>query len=500
MTVEAPMPQIAAMSAETRHPIYVNGRWQPSAGTGHIDVHGAATGQVIGQIPRGVSADVDVAVAAARAAFPAWSALPAVERLDLLTDLAAALEKRAPELARLITTEVGTPIKLSELLQVAPPLRNLAGIGALFETYPLSERVGESWVLREPIGVVGAITAWNYPLQQVLGKIGPALAAGCTVVLKPSEIAPLSAFAVADLIDTIGFPPGVFNLVSGTGAEVGEPLVAHPHVDMITFTGSTAAGRRIGEVAARTVKRTALELGGKSANVILDDADLEQAVKVGIANCFTNAGQTCTALTRMLVPQTALADVEDLVRARAQRYRLGDPLDPATSMGPLASAAQRDRVRGYIERGIDDGATLLSGGAEPPDGLPAECAGGYFVRPTVISAVRPDAVIATEEIFGPVLSVIPYQDDDEAVAIANSTIYGLAGAVWSKDPARAATIARRLRTGAVDINGSFFNPLAPFGGYKQSGIGRELGTYGLSEFFELKALQGAPDEEFTHGS
>jgi acyl-CoA reductase-like NAD-dependent aldehyde dehydrogenase len=298
----------------------------------------------------------------------------------------------------------------------------------------------------------------------------------------------------------VGFPPGVFNLLSGTGTDVGEHLVAHAGVDMITFTGSTAAGRRIGEVAARTVKRTTLELGGKSANIILDDADLEQAVKVGVANCFTNSGQTCTALTRMLVPENLLPEVEELVRARLERYRLGDPLDRATTMGPLASAAQRDRVLRLIERGIADGAMLVHGGPEAPDGLDDGCRGGYFVRPTAFTRVRPDAVIATEEIFGPVLSVIPFRDDDEAVAIANSSIYGLAGAVWSGDLDRANRVARRLRTGAVDINGSYFNPLAPFGGYKQSGVGRELGTYGLSEFYEMKAVQQPPDPTEQDGA
>jgi acyl-CoA reductase-like NAD-dependent aldehyde dehydrogenase len=473
----------------TRDRMYVDGRWRPAADSAHIEVHSASTGAVIGRVPDGSAADVDAAVRAARDAFGTWSTTALTERLDLFVELARRLGERSDELARMISTEVGTPIKISEALQVAPPIRNLAGLPKLLESYPLSEQVGQSLVLREPVGVVAVITAWNYPLQQVLGKVSAALVTGCTVVVKPSEVAPLSAFVLAELIDDVGFPPGVFNLVSGTGAGVGEHLVAHADVDMITFTGSTAAGRRIGEVAARTVKRTTLELGGKSANIILDDADLEQAVKVGVANCFTNSGQTCTALTRMLVPASRLPEVEELVRARLRRYRLGDPLDRSTSMGPLASAAQRDRVVDLISRGISDGATLLHGGPEAPDDLDDACSGGYFVRPTAFSRVRPDSVIATEEIFGPVLSVIPFGDDDEAVAIANASIYGLAGAVWSGDLDRANRVARRLRTGAVDINGSYFNPLAPFGGYKQSGNGRELGTYGLNEFCELKAIQ-----------
>jgi len=476
-------------AARERDQVYIGGRWRASAGDRHIDVYGAPTGEVIGRIPDGTDADVNAAVGAAAAAFEGWSALAVEERLDLLAQLGKRLEDRSAELAALISTEVGTPIRVSEAVQVAPPIRMLAGLSTVLADVPTQERVGESLVLREPIGVVAAITAWNYPFQQVVGKVGSALATGCTVVVKPSQVAPLSAFVLADVIDEIGFPPGAFNLVTGRGSAVGESLVAHPDVDMVTFTGSTAAGRRVGEIAARTVKKTALELGGKSANVILDDADLEQAVKVGVANCFTNSGQTCTALTRMLVPTGLLSDVEDLVRARLARYRLGDPLDRATSMGPLASAAQRNIVTDYIRRGIAEGATLVHGGPDLPEGL----GGGYFVQPTAFSRVRPDATIATEEIFGPVLSIISYDTEDEAVSIANSSIYGLSGAVWSGDLDRANRVARRLRTGAVDINGSYFNPLAPFGGYKQSGIGRELGTYGLHEFYELKALQQPPD-------
>jgi aldehyde dehydrogenase (NAD+) len=470
-----------------RDRIYVDGGWLPSAGEGGIDVTAAATGSVIGRAPAGHPDDVERAVRAARSAFDFWSATSRESRLDLLSRLEKKVDERAGELATLISTEVGTPIKVSNIVQVGTPRRVLGSYRDVLATLPFEERVGDSLVISEPIGVVAAITAWNFPLQQVLGKVAAALATGCTVVLKPSEVAPLSAFAVADMLHEIGLPPGVFNLISGTGATVGEPLVAHPDVDMITFTGSTAAGRRVGEVAARTVKKVTLELGGKSANVVLDDADLERAVKVGVADCFTNTGQTCTALTRMLVPRGWLPEVENLVRQRLLRYRLGDPLDPATTMGPLVSAAQRDRVLGYIRRGIEDGAIVIEGGLEPPTGVPA----GYFVRPTAFR-VRPDMAIATEEIFGPVLSVIPYESEDEAVEIANNSVYGLAGAVWSGDPERARRVARRLRTGAVDINGSYFNPVAPFGGYRQSGIGRELGTYGLSEFLELKTVQEPP--------
>ncbi|HEV7535443.1 MAG TPA: aldehyde dehydrogenase family protein, partial [Acidimicrobiia bacterium] len=348
--------------------------------------------------------------------------------------------------------------------------------------------VGQSVVVREPIGVVGVITAWNYPLQQVVQKAGAALATGCTVVVKPSEVAPLSALALTEMIDEVGFPPGVFNLVTGFGPVVGEALAAHPGVDMITFTGSTRAGRRVAEVAAATVKRVTLELGGKSANVILDDADLEQAVNAGVQNCFMNSGQTCTAWTRMLVPRSRLPEAEDIARRRAEGYRLGDPLDPATTLGPLATAAQQSRVRTYIERGLAEGARLVTGGTELPDGAGA----GNYVAPTIFSDVRPDMAIAREEIFGPVLSILPYDTEDEAIAMANDSIYGLSGAVWSADRSRAERVARRLRTGQVDVNGSFFNPLAPFGGYKQSGLGRELGRYGLEEFLETKSIQLPP--------
>ncbi|HEY1968858.1 MAG TPA: aldehyde dehydrogenase family protein [Pseudonocardia sp.] len=477
------------MTTCARDHIYFDGQWRRPGGSDSIAVDAAATGRVIADIPVATPDDVDAAVRSARAAFQDWASTPLERRLLLLAGLREKLSSRADELAALISTEVGTPIRVSEAVQVGLPLRTLASLPSLIEAVPVEEQVGESIVWREPIGVVAAITAWNYPLQQVLGKVGAALATGCTVVLKPSEVAPLSAFLVAEMVDEVGFPAGVFNLVSGPGAVVGEPLVAHPDVDMITLTGSTAAGRRIGEVAARTVKRTTLELGGKSANVLLEDADLERAVKVGVANCFTNSGQTCTALTRMLVPADALAEVEELVAARLRGYHLGDPLDRATSMGPLATAAQRDRVVGYIRTGLAEGTTLLHGGPEPPEDLAEEVAGGYFVRPTAFSRVRPDSVIATDEIFGPVLSLIPYRSEDEAVAIANNSIYGLAGAVWSRDLDHATRVARRLRTGAVDINGSYFNPLAPFGGYKQSGVGRELGTYGVNEFYELKAVR-----------
>ncbi|UIX29341.1 aldehyde dehydrogenase family protein [Streptomyces sp. GQFP] len=470
---------------------YIDGTWCPSDSPATLDVRGAATGEAVGSVPDGTARDVSAAVAAARRAFPNWSGRPMAERLDLLSRLEEALAERAEEFAALITTEVGTPLRVSRMLQADAPRAALTNYRQLLPHLPLEEKIGASVVVREPIGVVACVTAWNFPLQQVLGKMGAALATGCTTVVKPSEIAPLSAFLLADIVHGLGFPAGVFNLVSGTGASVGEPLVEHPDVDMVHFTGSTGTGRRIGEAAARTVKRVALELGGKSANVILDDADLPQAVKVGVANCFTNTGQTCTAWTRMLVHRSQLDQAEELVRTRAARYRLGDPLDPDTTMGPLVSAAQQDTVRGHIRRALEQGARLVCGGPEQPDGLPDGFSDGFFVAPTVFSDVTVDMALAQDEVFGPVLAILPYDTDDEAVEIANSTIYGLAGGVWSRDLERAERVARRLRTGQVDINGSYFNALAPFGGVKQSGIGRELGVHGLLEFYEFKSLQFA---------
>jgi aldehyde dehydrogenase (NAD+) len=470
---------------QVRDTIYIDGAWVPSGGTGTIDVFGSATEEVIGRIPEGVPEDVDRAVAAAKAAFPAWSVTTAEERAKHLTRLQEGLAGRMAELAALIATEVGMPIRLAGAIQVGLPTMVMGTYAQILSEFPFEERVGHSLVVREPVGVVGAITPWNYPLHQIVAKVAPALAAGCTIVLKPSEVAPLNAFMLAEIVDEAGLPPGVFNLVSGTGAVVGEAIAAHPDVDMVSFTGSTRAGRRVSELAAATVKRVALELGGKSANVILDDADLERAVSAGVTNCYLNSGQTCTAWTRMLVPRARLAEAESIAAAKAEAYRLGDPLSEETNLGPLASAAQRDRVRGYIRKGLEEGAKLVTGGEEAPDGLDQ----GYFVRPTVFSDVRPDMTIAQEEIFGPVLSIIPYDTEEEAVEIANGTIYGLAGGVWSGDAERAQRVGRRLRTGQVDINGAGFNPLAPFGGYKQSGVGRELGRHGLEEYLETKALQ-----------
>jgi len=465
--------------------LYIDGAWVSSTGTGSIEVIDSTSEEVIGTVPEGTTEDIDRAVAAARAAFPAWSATPVEERTALLTRVGEALGSRMDELADLITHEVGMPLVLSQLVQVGLPMASFGSMAQVAADFTWEQTIGNSVVVREPIGVVGAITPWNYPLHQIAAKVAPALAAGCTVVLKPSEVAPLNAFVLAEIFDELGLQAGVFNLVTGFGPVVGEAVAGHRGVDMVSFTGSTRAGKRVSEVAAATVKRVALELGGKSANVILDDADLARAVPDGVGKCYLNSGQTCSALTRMLVPRERLSEVEELARSSAESFAPGDPFDSGTRLGPLVSAAQRDRVRNYIDKGIGEGATLVTGGGESPVGLDT----GYFVKPTVFSSVSRDMTIAREEIFGPVLVIIPYDSEEEAVEIANDTEYGLAGGVWSGDPERAKGVARRLRTGQVEVNGGGFNPMAPFGGYKQSGNGREFGAFGLEEFLEVKAMQ-----------
>ena len=473
------------MAIDDRDRLYVDGQWVAPSVTATIEVLGAATEEVIGRVPDGTSEDVDRAVGAARRAFGAWSATDRDERAKYLGRIGEGLQARMSDIATVVAQEVGMPVNLAMLIQAGLPVMTFGSMSELLPTFEFEERLGNSLIIREAVGVVGAITPWNYPLHQVAAKVAPALAAGCTVVLKPSEVAPLSAFILAEVVDAVGLPAGVFNLVSGTGPVVGEAVARHPEVDMVSFTGSTRAGRRVGELAAASVKRVTLELGGKSPNVILDDADLARAVPDGVAKAFLNSGQTCSALTRMLVPRSRLAEVERLAVEAAATYTPGDPLTPGTRLGPLASAAQRDRVQGYIRAGLAEGARLLCGGAEAPEGLER----GFFVRPTVFSDVDPGSVIAREEIFGPVLSIIPYDTEAQAVEIANDTVYGLAAGVWSADPARAERVARQLRAGQVEINGGAFNPVAPFGGYKQSGNGRELGRFGLEEFLEVKSLQ-----------
>jgi betaine-aldehyde dehydrogenase len=465
---------------------FIGGRWVAPGARETIDVHNAGNGEVMGRVPAGGEKDAAAAVEAARDALEKWSSTSAGERAVFLEKISAGLKARADELAKLIAQEVGMPIKLSSRIQAGLPIANFANYAKLVKDFSFEQRVGNSLVVRDPVGVVVAITPWNYPLHQIALKVAPALAAGCTVVLKPSEVAPFNAFVLAEVIEAAGLPAGVFNLVTGFGPKVGEALVGHPAVDMISFTGSTRAGKRISELASQTVKRVALELGGKSASVILDDADLATAVKSTVNGCYLNSGQTCTALTRMLVPQQKYEEAAKLAAEAAAAFKPGDPLAESTRLGPLSSQAQLERVRSFIKKGIDEGAQLVSGGAEPPEGAPA---GGYYVRPTVFGKVRNDMTIAQEEIFGPVLSILPYRDEDDAVRIANDTPYGLAGAVWSGSDERAQRVARRLRAGQIDVNGGAFNMNAPFGGFKQSGHGREAGVYGLEEFLEYKSLQ-----------
>ncbi len=487
MATEAPPQQPPGHPSEpiARDRHYIGGAWVEPAGSGSIEVIDSATEEVIGSVPQGTPEDVDRAVGAARAAFEAWSQVPLEGRLEALEGIAAGLAARGDELAALIAAEVGMPLAQARTIQAGLPAMDFGSTAQAAREVSWEEKVGNSLVVREPIGVVGAITPWNYPLHQLCAKVAPALAAGCSVVAKPSEVTPLSAFVLAEIIDGLGLPPGVFNLVTGYGPEVGQAIAAHAGVDMVSFTGSTRAGKLVGEAAAENVKRVSLELGGKSANVILDDADLTKAVPYGVANCFLNSGQTCSAHTRMLVPRSKLAEAERIAAGTAEMMNPGDPFDGDSRMGPLVSDSQRERVRSYIAKGEEEGAKLVSGGADPPEGLER----GYFVRPTVFSEVTPDMAIAQEEIFGPVLSIMPYDDEDEAAEIANGTIYGLDGGVWSADPERAKAFARRMRTGQVQVNGATFNPMAPFGGYKQSGHGRELGRFGLEEFLEVKSIQ-----------
>ncbi|HVY10260.1 MAG TPA: aldehyde dehydrogenase family protein [Mycobacteriales bacterium] len=467
----------------TRDMFYIDGQWVEPAGSDFIEVENPATEEIIGKVPAGTPADVDRAVAAARAAFDGWAETPVEERVKYLTRLQEALAARMDEVARTISAEMGSPLKFAQLVQAGLPLADIATAASGASEIRWTEQIGNSQVVLEPVGVVGAITPWNYPLHQVTAKIGGALAAGCTVVLKPSEVSPLSAYLLFEAIHEIGLPAGVVNLVTGYGPVVGEAIASHPEVDMVSFTGSTRAGTRVAELGAATVKKIALELGGKSANVILPDADLEKAVKVGLANCFINSGQTCTAWTRMLVHESQYDEAVKIAAEGAAGYTTGDPNDDATRLGPLVSGAQRERVVGYIEKGLAEGARLVVGGAERPHEK------GHFVSATVFADVTNDMTIAQEEIFGPVLSIIKYSDEEEALRIANDSDYGLAGAVWAGDQDRAIAFAKKMKTGQVDVNGGSFNPVAPFGGYKKSGIGRELGRYGIEEFLQPKSMQ-----------
>ncbi|MET7381351.1 aldehyde dehydrogenase family protein [Streptomyces sp. NPDC005526] len=455
--------------------LYIDGAWRPAAGRDTIEVVNPVDEQVVGTVPAGTAEDVDAAVRAARAALPAWAATPPAERAARLTALRDVLAARKDEIAETITAELGAPLAFSQAVHAAVPIAVAGSYAELAAAHPFEERVGNSVVHHEPVGVVGAITPWNYPLHQIVAKAAPALAAGCTIVLKPAEDTPLTARLFAEAVHEAGVPAGVFNLVTGLGPVAGQALAEHPGVDLVSFTGSTAVGRQIGATAGAAVKKVALELGGKSANVILPSADLAKAVNVGVANVMSNSGQTCSAWTRMLVHRDQYDTAVELAAAAAAKY--------ADRIGPVVNARQRARVRGYIEQGVAEGARLVAGGPESPRER------GCFVSPTVFADVTPEMTIAQEEIFGPVLTLLRYEDEEDALRIANGTVYGLAGAVWAGDEAEAVAFARRMETGQVDINGGRFNPLAPFGGYKQSGVGRELGTHGLAEYLQTKSLQ-----------
>jgi aldehyde dehydrogenase (NAD+) len=465
---------------------FIDGRWVDPVTPRPHDVINPATEEVCGRISLGGPEDVDRAVAAAKRAAPAFAATAREDRIALLESILEVFARRHDEVAAAIMEEMGAPWKLARGAQAGSGPQHLKAALEVLRTFPFEERIGTTLVRKEPIGPAGLITPWNWPMNQVAVKVAPALAAGCTMVLKPSELAPFDAMIFAEILHEAGVPPGVFNLVNGDGPTVGAALAAHPDIAMVSFTGSTRAGIAVAQNAAPTVKRVAQELGGKSANIILDDADFEKAVARGTSACFDNAGQSCNAPTRMLVPRERLAEAAAIAAARAESTVPGDPRDENTRIGPVVSEAQWRRVQEYIRKGIEEGATLVAGGPGRPPGLER----GWFVRPTVFSDVTNDMTIAREEIFGPVLSIIPYDDEEDAIRIANDTPYGLSGYVSSSDLERALRVASRLRTGMVHLNGAPLDSLAPFGGYKQSGNGREWGAYGLEEFLEVKSIYG----------
>ena len=464
--------------------VYYDGHWQAPLGAGVMPVVSSATEAVVGRVPEGTPDDVHRAVQAARCAFLSWSQTPREERAQWLERLADALMPRVAALATIMTHEVGCSLRFSTKVQAEFPISMLRQYATWLREATLEYPLGSSLIVREPVGVVGCITPWNYPLHQVICKVAPALAVGCTVVLKPAELAPLSAFILADAVHDIGLPAGVFNLVSGTGPVTGEALVTDEHVDMVSFTGSLRAGRRVAALAGDGIRRVCLELGGKSPCVVLEDAPFDRAIAAGVSSAMQNSGQTCSAFTRLLVPRARQEDALALVSAHLDRLPMGDPFAEGTRLGPLASAAQRARVLGFIAQGQSEGARLVRGG-----GRPAHLPVGYYVEPTVFADVRSDMVIAQEEIFGPVLAVMPYDTEAEAVRLANDSIYGLAAGVWAGTPDRAMAVARQIRAGQVDVNGGRFNPQAPFGGYKKSGLGRENGPLALEEYLQTKAIQ-----------
>lgn len=471
-----------------RHELYIGGKWVPSSGGGTIDVLEAATGQLLARVPAGTESDVDDAVAAARSAFGEWSQSTIAERVRVLRQIADGLVERETELAEMMAREVGTPIARSRTVQVGLGVTIFRSMADTLEGISLEERRGTSLIIKVGIGVVGAITPWNYPLYQLAAKVAPAIAAGCTTVVKPSSVAPLAAFVVAEIAHSAGLPPGVLNIVTGAGGRVGERLAGHPDVDLVSLTGSTSAGARVGQVAASGIKKVTLELGGKSAFIVAPDADLDAAITAAVRGCYVNNGQTCTATTRLLVPADRIDEVEKKLVDLVGSQTVGNPLDESVDIGPMASQEQQQSVLKHLAE-VPEGAVFLVGGPGDVEGLDADLRSGFFVRPTVVSRVDNKSAIAREEVFGPVLAVITYDGIDDAVEIANDSDYGLSGAVFAGDDDAAIAIARRLRTGQVSVNGGRFNAAAPFGGFKKSGIGRELGPDGLDEYFETVSLQ-----------
>lgn len=464
---------------------YINGKWVRPENRTTLPVINPATEKSFTEISLGTADDVDTAARAARAAFPAWSQTSREERLAILDKILAGIKDRAEDLAQAISQEMGAPISFARTAQVGTGIAHFATARHILSTYAFEETRGTTQIIKEPVGVCGMITPWNWPLNQLTCKVAPALATGCTMVLKPSEIAPVSAMILAEIIHEAGVPAGVFNLVNGDGPSVGAAISAHPEIDMVSFTGSTRAGREVAKAAADTIKRVCQELGGKSANIILDSAELAAAVKGGVMGCFGNCGQSCNAPTRMLVPQSRMAEAIEIARATAAKAMPGNPADESARLGPVVSQMQYDKIQSLIQAGIDEGATLVAGGTGKPEGLEI----GYFVRPTVFGNVTNQMTIAREEIFGPVLSIIGYKDDNDALRIANDTVYGLSGYV-SGAPDHARAIARQIRSGMIHINGAGPDFSAPFGGYKQSGNGREWGAEGFHDFLEIKAIMG----------
>jgi aldehyde dehydrogenase (NAD+) len=465
--------------------IYVDGEWIPSMSTGALPVTNPATEEVIASTPRGTAADVERAAQAAARAFPDWSRSSIEQRAAIFRKLARITEARSDEITRTIVSELGYPITLATKSQTEGAVEELDLMAELLGEIAWSEQIGNTRLNRVPSGVVGAITAWNGPLRSVVSKAGAAIAAGCAVVLKPSEVAPLTAYMFAEFCDEAGVPPGVFNLVSGVGLEVGEAIATHPLIDMVSLTGSVRAGVRVMELGSASIKRMHLELGGKSPNVILPDADLATAINVGIDDAMRNTGQVCGGLTRVLVPRDRLEEAEGLAVAKAESLVIGDPFDPATTLGPVATAAARERIRGYIRSGIEEGVRKLTGGVEPPRGMNQ----GYYVQPTIFSGDNHSRV-AREEIFGPVVVIMPFADEADAIRIANDSPYGLAAAVWSADADRARAVGARIRAGRVRVNGAPLNKRGVHGGFKLSGVGREWGRVGIEEFLEYQALMG----------